>query len=198
MRSSLSPPPSPLPTPRKAWSFALAVAAEPIFSGVCRALGTRSGVSSPSPVRLRPFFLWAPHRDRGGAKLTTPCGSASFLLFSLGSGPSPKEASCAYCSPVVSRMLGKPALFRGSEGGKERLEEGIIVRERGPPDWWGDPWGQMPPPPLNGLAPAFSERSLARNPNLVLPCCVTLSESLPLYPLWAPVIPKASSNAKIL
>lgn len=58
--------------PLPAWSFALAATAEPIFPGVCSALGIRSGVSSPSPVRLGACLHSAQDPGRGGAKLTTP------------------------------------------------------------------------------------------------------------------------------
>ena len=51
------------------------------------------------------------------------------------------------------------------------------MRERGPHSPWEDPWGQMPPPPLNGLK-LLVEGSLAWRPSLVLICFMTLGESL--------------------
>lgn len=54
------------------------------------------------------------------------------------------------------------------------------MKERGPPGPWEDPWGQMLPPPGNGLVlAAFCGKILPWSPFLVPVCCVTLGESLP-------------------
>ena len=62
------------------------------------ALGTRCGVSSPRPVRFRPFLQSAQEPGRGGAKLTTPLWPRLFRAVS----PGPVSAqgdSCSHCIP---------------------------------------------------------------------------------------------------
>lgn len=62
----------------------------------------------------------------------------------------------------MSRVLGRLSRIRGRE---ERLEEGIIVREQGPPNLWEDPWGQMSPNPLNEVVlPASSGKIFGLEP----------------------------------
>ena len=71
------------------------------------------------------------------------------------------------------------------------------MRGRGPHSLWEDPWGQMPPPPLNDLVlSAFGGKisglETISSPRLLCDLGqVTTS-------LWAPVIPKTSSNTKTL
>lgn len=80
----------------------------------------------PDPVRLRPFLLSASDPGRGGAKLTSPLWLRLFSPSISGFGPSPGKAPARTAALVVSRVLGKASLSRGSEGGKRDSKRALL------------------------------------------------------------------------
>ena len=120
-RMRRSPSPS---TPFPDWSFALAVAAAaaaPVFPGVRGALGVRCGVSSLRLVRFR-LSPVGPGTRSGWGQADRPAVAPPLSRSISGFCLIPGRLLLPLQPPVVSRVLGKPALFGGSEGGKRGLK----------------------------------------------------------------------------
>ena len=71
------------------------------------------------------------------------------------------------------------------------------MRERGPHSLWEDPWGQMPSPLLNGLVLSAFGGKISGLETISSPRLLCDLGRVTTF-LWAPVIPKTSSNAKTL